>query len=243
MKADAIGKAGWKERVQGHWLTVGSTVRHGLRSALLADELWTMKIPNEFGDPIYHSGRFLSGGAGEETLVVILHGLGGDVERGYCREAALAAQQEGFSSLRLALRGADQMGEDFYHAGFTESLGALLRAPRWEKVERIALMGFSLGGSIALRAAAEGIDPRIRAAVAICPPLDLSAAQRHIDSPRASVYRRVVLEALKKSYERVSRAPKRAGLALPPPERVEATRRVAVEHAVELTCLRPRTHG
>ena len=221
MEAKGIGSAGWRERLQGHLITLGGTVRHGLRPTALADQPWSMEVPNEFGEPIHHSGRFLAGGRGEDTLVVILHGLGGDVERGYCREAALAAEQAGFSSLRLALRGADGRGEDFYHAGFTDSLAALLGAARWEQVKQIAVIGFSLGGSIALRAAVEGVDERIRAAVAICPPLKLSAAQIHIDRPGFSVYRKAVLGALKQSYERVSRGPRRAGMELPPPQRVE----------------------
>lgn len=224
MGSTVMQKPGWRELVRGHLITVGATVRHGLRPVRLEDQIWSKEIENEFGDPIHHSGRFLAGEKGESTLAVILHGLGGDVGRGYCVRAAQAAREAGYSSLRLALRGADGIGEDFYHAGFTDSLRALLRDRRWEKVERIALIGYSLGGSVALKAAAEKVDPRVAAVVAICPPLDLQGAQVHIDGPGVSIYRKSVLDALKRSYWRVSRSARRAGMALPPEERIRLIR-------------------
>jgi uncharacterized protein len=51
------------------------------------------------------------------------------------------------------------------------------------RYRRIFLLGYSVGGHVALRAAIECKDPRLCAAAAICPPLDLNAATKAFDHP------------------------------------------------------------
>ena len=107
-----------------------------------------------------------------------------------------------------------------------ESLAPLLADPQWDCVEQIYLIGFSLGGNVAIRAAHEKVDPRIKAVAAICPPLDLAQSQVHIDGPSLPVYRRSVLRALIENYPRVSQSALRHGLALPPEERIKSVQTI-----------------
>jgi uncharacterized protein len=112
------------------------------------------------------------------------------------RRAAQAAEQVGLSCLRLDLRGADLSGEDLYHAGLTADLAATLASPELGGFERLFLLGFSLGGHVALRYAAESADPRLGGVAAVCAPLELAPAQRAIDQRWRRPYRSYLLRRL-----------------------------------------------
>ena len=135
-----------------------------------------------------------------ETVVLIVHGLSGNAMSPYCASAANAAAQAGFSSLRLSLRGADYSGEDILHGGITQDLWAALAAPEIARYRRVLLLGYSVGGHIVLRAAIEHRDARVRAAAAICPPLDLDQATTAFDHPACAPYRRHIFQGLNTAY-------------------------------------------
>jgi predicted alpha/beta-fold hydrolase len=118
----------------------------------------------------------------------------------YCARAARAAAAAGFSSLRLSLRGADFSGEDILHGGITQDLWAALASPEIASYKNIFLLGYSVGGHIVLRAAVEQRDARVRAAAAICPPLDLDRATIAFDHPLRTPYRRHIFGNLNKAY-------------------------------------------
>jgi predicted alpha/beta-fold hydrolase len=133
-------------------------------------------------------------------LLVIVHGLGGSSQSYYAIRAARTAYDLGVSSLRLNLRGADRSGADIYHAGLTDDLRGALASPRLAGYRAIYLLGFSLGGHLALRYVAEGPDSRVRAAAAVCAPLDLAAAATEMDRPQRAIYRAHLLRGLKEIY-------------------------------------------
>jgi hypothetical protein len=118
----------------------------------------------------------------------------------YCASAARAAAQAGFSSLRLSLRGADYSGEDILHGGITQDLWAALAAPEIARYKHVLLLGYSVGGHIALRAAIEQVDSRLRAVAAVCPPLDLHHATTAFDHPARRPYRLHIFRGLNKAY-------------------------------------------
>src|SRR5215813_11497665 len=154
-------------------------------------------------DPVMGQVRLtglLSEVAGSETIVLIAHGLSGNAMSPYCALAARAARQAGFSSLRLSLRGADYSGEDILHGGITQDLWAALGAPELARYRNVLLFGYSVGGHIVLRAAIEHADARLRAAAAICPPLNLDSATAAFDRPARSAYRRYIFRGLNKAY-------------------------------------------
>jgi predicted alpha/beta-fold hydrolase len=153
---------------------------------------------------------------GAERIIVILHGLGGTAERSYCAWAASAARAAGMSSLRLNLRGADGSGQDFYHIGLVDDLAAALAHEEVARYPHRFALGFSLGGHIALRHVAHaGEAAGLRAVAAVCPPIDLDACVTHIDAPRSWIYRRHLLDGLKRMVEKVlsTRGEGRARLA------------------------------
>ncbi len=152
------------------------------------------------------------------ALVLIVHGLGGSSTSQHCLRAARCAAEHGLASLCLSLRGADRRGEDFYNVGLREDLLAALASPELARFARLYLLGYSMGGHVVLHTVAATraqapLDPRVVAAAALCTPLDLAVAQRHIDSPRAWLYRRHVLAGLKSIYAAVAAS----GAPLPTP--------------------------
>lgn len=184
----------------GHFWTLAPNLRH---------RVWPLRAPastawsTTVDERVELRGRW-SVVDGAERAVVVVHGLGGSYDRHYCIRVAREAERRGWSCLRLALRGADRRGSDFYHAGLVEDLDAALASEELTRVPRIDLLGFSLGGHVVLRWAALRKDPRVRAVAAVCPPLDLGEAQRHLDERVAGVYLRHVLGGLKEIYRGVA---------------------------------------
>lgn len=148
-------------------------------------------------------GRVLLRGAlhvpqGARDLVVLIHGLGGCASSSYLLRAAAVAARSGVASLRLSLRGAEGDGADLYHAGLASDLHVVLDSPALAGFERLYLLGYSLGGHLALAAASgEVTQPRLARVAAVCSPLDLALAQRGIDAPWAVLYRRNILRRLR----------------------------------------------
>jgi predicted alpha/beta-fold hydrolase len=139
-----------------------------------------------------------------EELVVLLHGISGSIESHYMVRGARAAKAAGLSCLRLNFRGADCSGEDFYHAGLTADVHAALASPQLRRYRRIYLLGYSMGGHVALRFATEAGDPRVVRVAAVCSPLDLERVQEAIDVPDGWLYRRYVLSSLARLYAAVA---------------------------------------
>lgn len=144
--------------------------------------------------------------APSDTLLVVVHGLGGDVGSHYVQDATSAGDTAGVAVLRIHLRGADRTGEDLYHAGMSHDIHAVLASSTLRSYSRIVLLGYSLGGHIVLRTATEKkLDPRVIAVAAVCPPLDLRRGVVAIDAPERYVYRRHILASIKEVYASVTR--------------------------------------
>ena len=115
---------------------------------------------------------------GASELVVFVHGIGGCASARYAQRVAATAAELGLSCFRLNLRGCDRRGGDYYHAGLSSDLAWALSSPELSKYQRIFLLGYSMGGHIALHYAsrrdAHEPDPRVVAVGAVCSPLDLT---------------------------------------------------------------------
>ena len=150
------------------------------------------------------TGR-LSRVEGAKGLLVLVHGLGGSADSSYLSEGAWACLDAGFSCLRLNLRGADRRGEDVYHAGLTADLRAAVTSYVARSHAGVGVIGYSMGGHIGLRLAIESLDHPVGGVAAICPPVDLSATARLLDSPSRWPYRRYLLRQLTEIYAEVAR--------------------------------------
>jgi hypothetical protein len=190
----------WK----GHFWTLGPFLRHNLLPPQVPEwQRWETSLDDSVIGTLSLSGRLTREGA-SDTIVVIVHGLGGSATSYYARVATLAAARAGIDCLRLNLRGADRSGADYYHAGLTDDLEAALGSTALAGYENILLLAYSLGGNMMLRYLAGKPDPRVRAAAAVCSPIDLKPNARAIDRPRGTFYRRHVLNGLKDIYRHVA---------------------------------------
>ena len=187
-------------RAQGHLWTVGPKLRNTLfRQQPPPSVAWHREVDRWRGDPVHVTGRLRSR-PDTDTLVIVVHGLGGCQDSDYCVDAANRIDEAGYASLRLALRGADRSGEDLYHGGLWGDVAAAVTDRDFDSFERIFVIGFSLGGHIALRCAIELDSPKLAGVAAVCSPLDLGEAQAEIDSPARRPYREYLLYELRDSY-------------------------------------------
>jgi predicted alpha/beta-fold hydrolase len=218
------------QRCLGHAWTIGPNLRHRvLPHRAPPSRTWSTILQDADLGPVRLTGQ-LREEPGSDTLLLVTHGLGGEPERSYCIQAAHAAERAGVSCLRLALRGADRLGEDYYHAGLTDDVAAALSSPEGSRYRRVLLLGYSMGGHTLLLAAVRRVDPRIAAVTAICAPLDLRAGQEAIDRPARILYRRHVLEGLNEIYRAVA-----LRREVPTPvERVERARTIRERDALTI---------
>jgi predicted alpha/beta-fold hydrolase len=144
------------------------------------------------------------GGPARRTLAVLLvHGVAGSAESSYLVRAAVAMHRAGMHAVRLNTRGAGASvahAPSLTHAGLTEDLtvaiDALAADPR---VAGVAVVGFSLGGNLALKLAGEwkgAPHPAVRAVVSLSAPFDLTAVSRALEALRSTPYRRHILGGL-----------------------------------------------
>lgn len=206
----------WIAAVSGHAWTFAPWIEAGLRPLPVPpSKPWSTRVQDEMAGAIRLTGA-LHERASEaaDTVVVVVHGMGGDIDSHYVQRAAIAAQAQGVDCLRLNLRGADLSGQDFFHAGLTADLEAAIASEALAAYRHVVVMGYSIGGHQVLSLAASGPDPRVAATAAICAPLDLSRGADDIDTPGRWLYRYHVLSALKLMLRAVAR---RGTLPLPTP--------------------------
>lgn len=143
---------------------------------------------------LVESQRPAAGGAAGE--LVLVHGLEGSGKSGCVRGMAAAALREGFAVHRFHMRtcgGTERLCSTLYHAGLTGDLLAVLRQFQAEGRAPAFLVGFSLGGNVALKLAGElgeSAPALVAGVAAISAPIDLEASARRIGEPRNRLYER-----------------------------------------------------
>ncbi len=138
-----------------------------------------------------------------KPLVILVPGVTGCEESIYIKATATALLKAGFPALRLNLRGSPPSRptcRDHYHAGRSEDLRDVVEAlPRSLKAHGLVVVGFSLGGNMALKCLGEdGEASPFLAAASISAPIDLFATTRQFTSRRNKVYHQWMLNNLKK---------------------------------------------
>ncbi len=142
--------------------------------------------------------------------VVLLHGLEGSAESGYNISMAWDALNAGFIAHRFHMRtcgGTAHLCKTLYHAGLTSDLRAFLHQLRDEPVPEstlpIFLIGFSLGGNVALKLAGEeGNSDLIQSVCAVSTPIDLATATKAHAASRQSHLRTPLREANERAPSR-----------------------------------------
>jgi predicted alpha/beta-fold hydrolase len=126
------------------------------------------------------------------TLLTI-HGLGGSAESGYMRRTAVQAHARGWAVARLNLRncgGTEALAATLYNAGQSDDADAALKALEEKGLKRPhVLLGFSLGGNIAMRyAGLSGGACRADAVCGVNPPVDLPLCVEAIERAANVLY-------------------------------------------------------
>ncbi|MDT8893713.1 hydrolase [Halomonas sp. I1] len=139
----------------------------------------------------------------ETPLLVLFHGLEGSVDSPYARHLLGAAQRRGWRAVLMHFRGCGTRPNRCpraYHSGDTADARWLLEnlARRYPAAPRVAL-GVSLGANMLLKLVAEDADNALglSGAIAVAPPVDLSACADTLERGVARLYQRHLLEALK----------------------------------------------
>lgn len=140
-------------------------------------------------------------------LVIISHGLEGNSERHYSKGVAHYFYQRGWDALAWNCRGCSgEMNRlpRFYHHGATEDIAAVIDHALQKKYTQIALVGFSMGGSMSLKYIGERKDklpPEIKSTVVFSVPCDLGSSARELDKPNKKFYLNRFLKKLEKKIK------------------------------------------
>lgn len=144
--------------------------------------------------------------AGRLTAVMV-HGLNGSSDSRYIRGIAALAWEAGMNVVRMNMRncgGSDALTPTLYHSGRSADVGAVVRhfSERFG-LERVALVGYSMGGNMVLKLAGEwGMRVPLVAVATVCPAIDLAAGADALHEPRNRIYERHFLRALIQRFRR-----------------------------------------
>lgn len=141
--------------------------------------------------------------------IILLHGLEGDADAGYLASFSQEALLRDFGIHRANLRtcgGTEELCETMYHSGLTSDTRFILEQIREVHGAPIFLVGFSLGGNVALKLAGElGATELLAGLCAISTPIDLAACVRTMDKRSNYLYARRFLDRLKSRVRRKSK--------------------------------------
>ena len=139
-----------------------------------------------------------------DPTIVFVHGLCGSHKSNYLQRLTNKFNKKGVQSIRINLRGsgsAKGCAKYVYHSGSSEDIHYALNEikERFPK-SPITLAGFSLGGNIVLKLAAElgsAAKKLFSNVIAVCPPIDLKNSVQLISMPRNKMYERYFIRLLR----------------------------------------------
>lgn len=140
--------------------------------------------------------------------IVLVHGLEGSSDSGYARSMSHHALERGFAVHRFNMRGCggtDALSVTGYHAGQTSDLLVVLRERRKAGSPPLFVVGFSLGGNVALKLAGELGERGLELLAGVCAvsaPIDLAASVDAIERPVNFIYQNRFMARLKDRIRR-----------------------------------------
>lgn len=145
----------------------------------------------------------------ERLTVVIVHGLEGSAESQYVIGNANKAWAAGWNAVRMNVRncgGTEKLSATLYHSGLSGDVRAVVQTLiAQEGLQRVALVGYSMGGNQVLKAAGEwGADPprELKAVAAVSPGMDLDACASLLHEWQNRIYEWHFVWSLKKHMRR-----------------------------------------
>jgi len=141
--------------------------------------------------------------------VIVVHGLEGSSESQYMYGIGSKAWTERMNIVRMNMRtcgGTESLSPTLYHNGLGADVGAVMEdLIRTEKLERVAMVGYSMGGNLVLyRAGTWGSDapPQLKAVAAVSPAMDLAASADALSEPQNFIYQWHFVRRLKARFRR-----------------------------------------
>jgi hypothetical protein len=143
--------------------------------------------------------------------VIIVHGLEGSVESQYVIGTGSKAWSAGMNVVRMNMRNCgntEALTPTLYHSGLSADVGAVAEElMKEDSLERIAIVGFSMGGNLVLKLAGEwsaDAPPQVKAFATVSPAMDLAASADALHSWRNWLYEQRFLRGLSERYRRKS---------------------------------------
>ena len=131
----------------------------------------------------------------ENPTIILWHGIEGSTASVYMLSTADKAFKAGYNVVRVNFRncgGTEHLTPTLYHGGLSGDLRAIIyELITHDKLPRIYLVGFSLGGNVVLKLGGEyGSDPppQLYALCAISPSVDLAASTTLIEQKKNWIY-------------------------------------------------------
>lgn len=140
--------------------------------------------------------------------VFLHHGLEGSSRSGYMVSLAQALCEAGYAAHRINMRGCggtEHLTSTLYHSGLTQDVRAILTETRARTAAPLLLIGFSLGGNVALKLAGElgEAGPDLLAGVAaVSTPIDLHECVRRLGARENWIYEQRFVRSLRARYFR-----------------------------------------
>ncbi|MCS4306446.1 putative alpha/beta-fold hydrolase [Rheinheimera pacifica] len=168
----------------------------------LNTEAETISLPD--GDEVQLNWLHSKTGSNNTPIIILLHGLAGDINSHYIQAMLAQCHTLGWTAVLLHFRGCNGKPNKLpraYHSGDTADTALVITEVKRRYPNRpLVAVGYSLGGNVLLKYCGEqaGQNP-LSAAVAVCPPLSLSACAKRINTGSSKLYQRYLLGRLKHS--------------------------------------------
>jgi predicted alpha/beta-fold hydrolase len=141
----------------------------------------------------------------QRLTVMIVHGLEGSAESQYVIGNANKAWAAGWNVVRMNIRncgGTEKLSSTLYHSGLSGDVRSIVQTLiEHDRLARIALIGYSMGGNQVLKAAGEwDLNPpkELKAVAAVSPGMDLDACATLLHQWQNRIYEWHFLWSLKK---------------------------------------------
>jgi uncharacterized protein len=143
----------------------------------------------------------------QRLTAVLVHGLNGSSSSRYILGVAQLAWAAGMNVVRMNMRncgGFDALTPTLYHSGRSADVGAVVgHFTERFGLERVALVGYSMGGNMVLKLAGEwGNRAPLVAVATVCPAIDLAAGADALHEPRNRIYEGHFMRALRQRFRR-----------------------------------------
>jgi predicted alpha/beta-fold hydrolase len=201
-----VNRIRWHQRPARRWLgnPHAQTIIGSLGRVTLGDgEPVGIPVPGGVLGARVHAASFRN-----SRVVALFHGAAGDGDEAFVLRTAARLVRRGVDAVRISLRGSGASvacDRPVLHGGLVDDVDAVVAWLR-RRYRRVGLVGFSMGGAIAVRTACAwgGAPPDgVIGIAAISPPLDLARAAAYLDRPAATPYRAFMLARLWARYRMI----------------------------------------